>query len=197
MRERIRLQALAVYNEAGLEAVSIRAVAKRAGMSPAGIYSFFASRQALIEALWLDPVRAMLDQMVVQAAATPDPLVLVRLLLDLFVRFSLANPEILRGAFLRVRPTKESAPSPRPLHQLDFHRLLAEAIAEGQTSGHIRPGDPALMAQALWAGLHGALAIPIHMEAWGLSDPQSLAEEVTTLLMTGLLDGAAHARTGP
>lgn len=185
-RERIRRHALELYAEGGLEAVSIRAVAQRAGLSPTGIYSFFRGRQELIEALWLDPVRRFLETAVRLAAVTPDPIARIGAVLDLYVDFVIENPEIHRGALLHVRSTKEVAPMRRSLAALDLHRVLREAVADGQEVGRIRAGDADLLAQSLWAGIHGALALPVHMEAWALDEARGLAGQTRTLLLDGL-----------
>jgi AcrR family transcriptional regulator len=186
MRERIRQQALNLYSQAGVEAISIRAVAHRVGVSPAGIYSFFKNRQALVEALWLDPVLVILAEMVRVAQATPDPLDRIARLLDIYIDFAFSSPEIYRGAFLHVRPAKAAPPNQRGLEALDFQRLLGEAIAQGQDLSLIRPGDPAILAQALWAGVHGALALPIHMEAWIFADRPQLVAQVRAMLVAGM-----------
>lgn len=190
-RERIRAEALGLYAADGVEAVSIRAVAHRVGMSPAGIYSFFKSRQALIESLWLEPILNLLAEMVRVAAASPDPILRIVRLLDLYVDFAISSPEIYRGALLHVRSAKEAPPTPRALEHLDFQRLLAQAIADGQATRRIVPGDPAILAQAVWAAVHGALALPVHMESWALADLRRLVTQTRALLMAGLLGPAA------
>ncbi len=64
----------------------------------------------------------------------------------------------------------------------------------------IAPGDADVMAQTLWAGVHGALALPIHMEPWGLADARCLVAAIRASLMTALLQsplaGAAHLENG-
>ena len=187
MRERIRLQAMGLYSQGGVEAVSIRAVAQRVGVSPTSIYSFFSSRQALIEALWLDPVLTVLAEMVRVAALTPDPVERIDRVLDIYLDLALGQPEIYRGAFLHVRSANAPPLAKRDLADLDFHRLLRDAIAEGQTARRIRPGDPDLMAQTVWAGVHGALALPIHMETWGLAESRRLVAEMRTALKAAML----------
>lgn len=187
MRERIRVEALALYKENGIESVSIRDVAHRVGFSPASIYSFFKSRQALIEALWLDPVLVVLAEMVRVAQDTPEPVERIVRLLDIYVDFALSNPEIYRGAFLHVRSSKHAPPTQRPLGQLDFYRLLRQAIADGQVELSLRPGDPTTMAQTLWASVHGAIALPVHMEAWAIVDQRQLVTQTREILMAGLM----------
>lgn len=187
MRERIRLQAMALYAQGGLEAVSIRAVAQRAGVSPAGIYSYFGNHRALIEALWLDPVLVALSEMDRVAALTLDPVERIDAVLDVYVALAISQPEIYRGAFLHVRPAGTPQPPGRALGELNFHRLLRDAILEGQAAKRILPGDADLMAQTLWAGVHGALALPIHMETWGLTEARRLVGAIRTSLKTAIL----------
>jgi AcrR family transcriptional regulator len=115
-----------------------------------------------------------------------DPLDRVERLLDIYVGFAFRHPEIYRGAFLHVRQAKEIPPTPQSMDRLDFQRLLRDALAEGQANGRVRPGDPVVQAQALWAGVHGALALPIHMEAWAFVDLAQLVAQVRAMLTDGL-----------
>lgn len=178
---------MGLYKENGIESVSIRDVAHRVGVSPASIYSFFKSRQALIEALWLDPILVLLAEMDRLAQATPDPVERIGGLLDLYVEFALSNPEIYRGALLHVRSGKQVPPTPRPLDQLGFYRLLRQAIADGQAKQCFRSGDPTMLAQTLWASVHGAIALPVHMEAWQLADQHQLLAQTREILMAGIM----------
>jgi AcrR family transcriptional regulator len=186
MRARIRQEALYLYTHGGLDAVSVRAVAQRVGVAASGIYSFFKSRQALIESLWYDPVVETVGEMVRVGAATPDPCERIRSILGIYAAFAERNPEIYRGAFLFVRPDTMVPPQPGNLEDLPYHCLLRDAIIEAQQSGAFHPGDADLLAQALWAGMHGAIAIATNIEHWTFAPRPALVGQMIALLMQGL-----------
>jgi AcrR family transcriptional regulator len=186
MRSRIRQEALYLYTDGGLDAVSVRAVAQRVGVAASGIYSFFKSRQALIESLWYDPVLETVEEMVRIGAATPDPCDRIRIVLEIYAAFAERNPAIYRGAFLFVRPDTMEPPTPGKLADLPYHCLLRDAIIEAQQSGVFGAGDADLLAQALWAGMHGAIAISTNIEHWSFAPKPTLVNQMIALLVQGL-----------
>lgn len=185
-REAIRLHALALYREGGLEAVSVRAVATQAGLSPASIYSYFPTLRALIESLWREPVVNWLGEMQSVAGEIQDPTDRLRTIVKMYTGFAIDNREIYRAALLHVRPAHTLPPDVQPLTGLPLHTMLRDTIEEAQASGSVRAGNADIMAQAIWASLHGAIALPVHMEAWGVATASELAAEVSENLMRGL-----------
>ncbi|MEZ0113581.1 AcrR family transcriptional regulator [Catenulispora sp. EB89] len=70
-RDRIVEAARALFSERGLEA-SMREVARAAGVGPATLYRRFPTKQALIDGVFADELRAC-RQIVVDGCADPDP----------------------------------------------------------------------------------------------------------------------------
>ena len=182
-RRRIRRAAAEVYAEKGLLGVTVRGVAVRAGVSTGTIYSYFANLQELMRSLWQEPVAAANHELEATAREHPDPIRRIRALLETYVAFAKRSPDVYRGALMLVRPESLPRPSPQPLAELPFHRLLCEALREGQQAGAIRDGDVGAMAQVLWSGLHGAIALPISVDLYAFDPPDRLvAAMIETLL---------------
>ncbi len=142
-RNRIRHAAAEVYREGGIPALSVRAIAKRAGVSTGLIYSYFADLSELLRSLWMKPVDEFGRQVETIVAAHPDPLARVEALLTAYVGWAHAHPDVYRGALLFVRPPTSPSPERQPVDELPLHRALCTAIASGQAMGSIRPGDAA------------------------------------------------------
>jgi AcrR family transcriptional regulator len=70
-RDKIRDAARALFSERGLE-VSMREVARRADVGPATLYRRFPTKQALIDDVFADELRAC-RQIVMDGCADPDP----------------------------------------------------------------------------------------------------------------------------
>jgi AcrR family transcriptional regulator len=185
-RRRIRDAALKLYTEQGLDAVSIRSVAQAVGVAASGIYSYFNSRQALIEALWFDPVMAAVGEMIRVAEATPDSVARVERVLRVYIAFAMDNPEIYRGAFLFVRPDAMEPPVAGKLDDLPFHTILRDAIRAAQDDGRYAQGDADMLAQTLWAGLHGAVALSTNVEHWSFASKPERVESMLSLMLSGL-----------
>ena len=67
-----RQAAADVYNSAGIAGVSVRAIAKKAGVSVGTIYTYFGSLQGLMESLWSGPVQRYIEQVGAIAEAHQD-----------------------------------------------------------------------------------------------------------------------------
>lgn len=61
-KEKIVAAATALFEESGLEALSVRTVAQRAGLSTIGIYSHFKGKQGLLNALYIKGCELLLNE---------------------------------------------------------------------------------------------------------------------------------------
>ncbi|MDJ0788155.1 MAG: TetR/AcrR family transcriptional regulator [Myxococcota bacterium] len=185
-RARIRRAAAEVYAEKGIAGVSARAIAVRAGISTGTIYSYFANLQELMRSLWLEPVARANERLEAAARAHADPVERIRALLAGYFEFAQANPDVYRGAFLWVRPDSACPAEVEPLAELPFHRLLCEALTEGQAAGSIREGDVDELAQLLWAGVHGAISLPVHFDIYTVESADRLAPAMVSLIVRSI-----------
>ncbi|MEM9743195.1 MAG: TetR/AcrR family transcriptional regulator [Pseudomonadota bacterium] len=185
-RRAILAAAAALYRESGLTDISARAIAARAEVSVGTLYTHFASVVEILQALWQKPVAQVSAELEAIAAATPNPEARLRALLRHYAQFALANPAVYRGAFLHVRAEplpKDARMSPEATA---MHRLLTEAIRAGQGQGELVTGNPEILAQVLWAGIHGVLALPQNLDRVALNPAQGQLEPMIDLLMRGL-----------
>ena len=185
-RQRIRRAAVEVHAEKGLQGVSVRAIAQRAGVSTGTLYGYYANLQELMRSLWLEPVAEAMRELEAIAARHRRPLRRIRALLEGVAAFAAARPEVFQRAILSVRPEPLPADEVRPLDELPLHRLLRDAVREGQLRGEIRRGDPDELAQLLWAGLHGALALPVNADLFALRPAEELAPPMIRLLLRSI-----------
>lgn len=182
-RQRIRKAAAEIYEEDGPDALSVRAIAARAGTSQGTIYTYFTNLADLMRSLWAEPVAKVGRDLERLAASIDDPVDRVRALLTAYLDFAMANPEVYRGAILYVRPTSAPSPDQQDLDKLPFYRLLAAALADAEQNGQLRNDDPRRIAELLWAGVHGAIALPINVDLYALTESGVLAAEMIDLLM--------------
>ena len=156
-REALLAAAEALMGSGGIEAVSLRAVAERAGTTTRAVYSVFGSKQALVEGLAL---RA-LDLLVAHVDTVPltdDPGAdLVAAALDGFRPYALSHPDLFRlvltgipGVQLPVSMAEAATSSP------SFQRLVLR-VERARSAGLV--GDRAAIAVALhWNALCLGLA---------------------------------------
>lgn len=176
IRRNIRNAAAKLYADNGLTNISVRAVAEQAGVSVGTVYSHFGSLGELLQSLWRQPVRNLVQEMTQLAQEATTPTEQLGGLLHAYVRFAVEEPEVFRSAFLFVRPKTVEPPDQVALTDDGFFSLFSQAISNGQRDGQFRPGDPNTLAQLVLSAVHGALALPINMHRLALSEGNSTAE---------------------
>ncbi len=97
-KDQILAAARAAFEQGGMEAVSLRDIARAVGITPMAIYRHYENKQALIDALVLDA----LEEWSARAQAVPrgDPRAWFEGMGDAFVDFALERPRRFEAAFL-------------------------------------------------------------------------------------------------
>ena len=185
-RDTIRRAAGDLVAEEGPTGVTVRKVATRAGVSVGTVYSHFSNLQSLMRSLWTPVIREANRTLIAVAANHPDPLERLRVLLGTYVSLAVGNETLHRNTLLYVRPANQPTPTPLPLADLDFHRLLVEAVHDGQSAGLIIDGDETELAQVLWAGVHGAVGLPVNTDIYELEPAEQQADLMIRLLLASL-----------
>jgi len=179
------------------DAMSVRSVAERVGVSTPSIYLHFADKQALLDAV-CGLVFAELDErMQAAATTTTDPFDGLRLRGLAYVEFALANPEQYRLAMMRMPAVHDSYDkhSYEPFSAEDivagptYHHLI-DAVQSCTDAGVFAPGTEAsLVATSLWAAAHGAVSLCLAKP--GLAGPDAV--QLCELVITHAGMGAALA----
>ncbi|MCC9307264.1 TetR/AcrR family transcriptional regulator [Kitasatospora sp. RB6PN24] len=183
LRAALLERAEAVLTESGLTSLTLRGLARDLGVSHSAPTRHFRDRQAVIDALVTGGFTE-LNQRMRQAAAGPGT---VQQRLAALGRAYLGFA-VERGALLELMfTTKHSDGSSQELRELGEGSLViaAELIAQGQSTGAVRPGSPVQLAQVAFATMHGLAALA----AGGLLDDTPLDEAAalaTDVLLAGL-----------
>ena len=185
-RQRLRRAAAELHREGGPGAVSVRAVAKRAGVSTGLLYSYFGSLSDLMRSLWMVPIADLGRSLAEVEQQEADPTTRLHRLLETYVDFVVANEETHRGLLLWVRPPNLSTDRNDDPDDLMLFASLRRAIEAGQGCGQIRSGDARQLAQLLWSGVHGALALPINTDTYDLIPGRAMAAEMIPALIRSI-----------
>jgi AcrR family transcriptional regulator len=141
-----------LMREGGLDALSLRATAARAGVSAAAPYRHFADKQELLTAILTDALRDLGERLAtVDRASGPDR---SRLLLARFVDFVQAEPDVFR---LLAAPDARRRADPEFIAAMrTVFAPLAETIVEaepGMADGHGATDSALTIIQCLLQGL--------------------------------------------
>lgn len=174
-RARIAEAALELYREGGLEAASMRAIAKRLDVAPSWLYLHYTSHYDLLTSVWRDRLGSTLRAMQDFAAGEPDPVARLRGLLQRYAQFGLENPVIYQNAFM-IMERPEDMPQPKPPSaMIPWFELLRSAIAEAQEAGKGPDGSPAVLAQSMWGAVHGNVGIAANLARFEFEPAEELS----------------------
>lgn len=191
-RDRIRRAAAELYKEGGTPALSVRAIARAAGVSTGLIYTYFDDLSALLRSLWQRPVDEFGLEVDALVTAHADPVARIEALLLAYMDWAHAHPDVYRGVLLFVRPPTSRTPERQPLDQLAIYQALRTAIVEGQSTGRVSDeDDPETLAQVLWSGVHGAVALPINIDGYTISPSTALGPAMIRTLVRSLTNPSA------
>ena len=158
-------------------ALTMRAVATEAGITPGAIYRHFPNKRALVDHV----VHSTLEEFQVellQTIANYPPGCFDRVIAQgaAYIRLAVERPEHFKVIFtaLDSKPTRIG-----DLPGEGGFRLLRQCIAEAMEAGAIRRGDPDLATFFLWSRVHGIVSL---LMALDFSEALPLAKEDITPL---------------
>jgi AcrR family transcriptional regulator len=193
LRQALIEAALELVTTQGVDALTLRAAARKAGVSQAAPYRHFASKEALLAAVSEEGFRAMAAVMREALASAGDaPLAQFHALGRAYIEFARAHPSQIRVMFGRELADRSAHP---PLQQaaVATYRLLVDAIADCQRAGLVRAGDPEALAVSAWSMVHGfsALVIDGQLDVVAHRSIGELAESVAQDMYLGLAERPA------
>ena len=178
-------KALELLRAEGPEALTLRGVARAAGVSQAAPYRHFADRRALVAAVAEEGFRRMHAEMLAAVRANPGPQGF-RQIAYAYVRFARESPAEYRIMFGPEVARQDDLPALQATSHavLDFVRQGIEGL---QRAGVVEAGDPWRMAVALWAMLHGLVMLFLDGQTSGVeASPDELVEAATHMVMFGM-----------
>jgi AcrR family transcriptional regulator len=153
-RDRLFAAARELYESEGLQALSLRAVGRHAGMSAMAIYRHFPDKDALIDALLYDGLSAWIA--IVVSIEDEDPIAWLRKLVDAYGAFALEQPHRFDAAFLLPARHAMTFSIEIPAGRSPAINAMLARIEQAQAKGRFVPGPPlklALMIAAMAQGL--------------------------------------------
>lgn len=143
-----------LLEELGVENLSLRDLARRAGVSHTAPYRHFPDKDALLQEL-AKLGFAELGRVVRAATATSsDPGEQLRAANYAYIRLAITHPERTRLMFGGVLDLARCTPELQTV-AADAFASLTELVAGGQAAGHFRDLDARKLALAVWSGVHG------------------------------------------
>ncbi len=168
-RERLKVRgkildaARKLFIRQGYDAVTMRKIAQRIEYSPTAIYAHFQDKEALLRELCTEDFQ-MLANAFQQVAAIKDPIERLRETGRAYVDFAIRYPNHYRLMFMTPRPADFNPDeSGKGDVQRDAYAFLVAVVEDAMAKGAFRKDwkDVELLAQVLWAGVHGVVALQL------------------------------------
>jgi len=197
-KSRILDAAREMFVEDGIEAVTMREIAKRIEYTPTAIYHHFRDKQALIEELCLIDFRA-LAQAFQKIGRIEDPRERLRRIGLAYIDYALEHPSHYRFMFMTPKPMLPASSLGISDGDPNSHAygVLRASVAEGVAAGGFRPEftDADELAQILWAGVHGIVSLHIVKGGKGEHIPWRDARETGRAMLDVLMRGTMRTST--
>jgi AcrR family transcriptional regulator len=173
-----------IFRDRGFNATSVSDIARALGMTKAGLYHYFVSKEALlfeIISFGLDRVR---DEVIAPVRAVRDPEARLRRLVVSHARIVTRA----HGAVASLSDETRALP-PQARKQIErrmrgYFDFVRDTLSELKTAGRLRHVDPTVAAFSL---LGTILWIPRWFRHEGRLTEEQVADEVADLVLGGLL----------
>lgn len=175
------------------EAVSIRAVADRVGVTPPSIYRHFADKADLIFEVCARHFAALDEFLAHAIEGVEDPVDRLRAMGLAYMRFGLANPEPYRILFMTpadATPEEYKVVVLRDNAAFDQVRRYAQECID---AGRFRPGftDSYRLAIGFWARVHGLTSLLITKPEFPWpADRDAFVDEYASICLAGVVRDA-------
>ena len=156
--QRIYQCALRILEAEGARAVSMRRVAKAAGVTAMAIYHHFPSREALLSAVVDSEFERLVDFFTPPNGKRSFETTMIHMM-DGYIDYALAHPRIFDYVFASPRPGARRFPGDFRARRSPTLNVVADIVCSGMKLGKLRRDDAWEIAMGLWAHVHGYVAL--------------------------------------
>ena len=150
-----------ILSDEGVKGLSLRRVAKRAGVSHTAPYAHFADKQALVAAISTEGYRRLYAQLTQNDQKFgSDPLKKLVEVAWSYVQFAVKDPAHFKITFSGVIEKENDYPAFVEISQQSF-AFIIKTVADCQAAGILRSGPTDLIAVHLWGSIHGLATLII------------------------------------
>jgi AcrR family transcriptional regulator len=136
-----------------IDSITLREVARRAGVSHAAPYHHFADKRALLRALAIDAFSELDTQ--IKAKWQTDPIQNLNAIGMVYVQFALSHPTEFRFMFRKNLCEPIGTPDELTETANGIFEMLISTIRTMQETGLASAGNPQELALIVWSTIHG------------------------------------------
>jgi len=162
MRQDILDAARQIVQNSGFKDLSMRALARAVGVTAPTLYDYFASKDAVLDALYLEGVRGLRRDFDEIAACQVNSAQKLNKIAHAYRHFSATQTELFMLVFSRV----DAAYRPGETEREECKALMIpilQIVVEAIENGSMRPCDPLAAGHFLWMTVHGFVMLEVNM----------------------------------
>lgn len=182
-----------IFLAEGYERTTMRRIAQALGITPTTLYLHFADKNALMNEIANQGLSVLASRFKSQLAAAASPRAAFRAFLDVYVDFALSHPREYRLLFMTEAPREVPGHRSAPGHAFDPSDKGAQAfgaleglVRELVARGEFAPGDPATLAESIWAATHGLVSLLITYPHFPWTERSALIDAHAKMIVEGL-----------
>jgi AcrR family transcriptional regulator len=189
--------ALQILGKEGAQAITLREVARRAGVTHAAPYRHFEGKEALLAAVAEEGFRVLRTEMEESMRArSGDPLEQLTEFGVAYIRFALKNPAHYRLMYGPEFANRSAHPALQEASRAAFV-LLLEVMRLCQAAKVIREGDPVQLALTSWSLVHGLSLLIMDRQLEDAGVGRTQADMAVRMATQMLRDGIVLKKTKP
>jgi len=143
----------------GVGGLSLRKVAKQAGVSHAAPYSHFADKQALIAAISTEGFKQLYKKIAsVRETHSKKPSTLLLETARAYIQFAMNEPDRFKLMFSSIIEKEKDYPEFVEASYENFQQLVS-VVETCQQAGLLKPRPSDLMAVSVWSSVHGMIML--------------------------------------
>lgn len=173
--------------EDGYRSLSMRKIAKKAGVTATSIYLYFENKDHLLHTLIEESVEDLSQFIEAEALEINGSLERFESIIKRYVKFGIEHPEKYEIIY-QVRPDIMARyPKEKFRKARRCYELLVKTIEESVDKGLMEVDDPVIAAYSIWAQLHGIVSVVLNKRLDSRINQQQFIEESTEHVVQGFL----------
>lgn len=175
-----------LVGDGGVDAVSLRRLAKELGVTAPALYAHFGSKAELLAALADDEFSALLEVLDESATGVEEPVERIRAQCRAYVGHARSHPALFE-VMTMFRPAwvPQPAASESQFASRSFDAAIA-SVQEAVDAGEIGEPDALLAALTLWSAAHGVATVLLSRPQLGDEFESELVDSVIDSVIEGL-----------
>lgn len=178
--------AVKLFLEHGHEKFSLRQVAREIGYTPTTIYLYFKDKDDLLFHVVIEGFKNFGSMLQAGYDSGRTPIERLVGIGRAYVRFGLENPLHYRLMFMERSEFLGRQPPPGFEAPVNAFKILLATVEECMQSGQLKEADPFAAAVAVWAVVHGYVALRLNMPNLLPSDGTEVERLIYDMVVRGL-----------